>query len=133
MEISNAVNSIMEISYDEFLSVSPPSTATGGLSILWFRHGLRLHDNPSLHEALKATDSHILPIFIFDGESAGTSLCGYNRMAFLLECLQDLDNRFKNFGTKLHLFKGKPVEIFQHIVQHYGTISKICFEQDCEP
>ena len=22
------------------------------LSVLWFRHGLRLHDNPSLHEAI---------------------------------------------------------------------------------
>ena len=121
----------MEISYN---GLSAPSSADSvGLSILWFRHGLRLHDNPSLHEALKATDSHILPIFIFDGESAGTFLCGYNRMAYLLECLEDLDNRFKKMGTKLHLFKGKPVEIFQHLRQHYGTISKICFEQDCEP
>lgn len=40
-------------------------------SALWFRHGLRLHDNPSLHEAIKNRDRLFYPIFIFDGESAG--------------------------------------------------------------
>ena len=43
-------------------------------SILWFRHGLRLHDNPSLLEALKICGDEktvFYPVFIFDGESAG--------------------------------------------------------------
>lgn len=41
---------------------------------LWFRHGLRLHDNPALSEALKwnlKRNQRFYPIFIFDGESAG--------------------------------------------------------------
>lgn len=44
------------------------------ISILWFRHGLRLHDNPSLLEAIKNDDKQrvtFYPVFIFDGESAG--------------------------------------------------------------
>lgn len=43
-------------------------------SILWFRHGLRLHDNPALLEALKSKWQQkvtFYPVFIFDGESAG--------------------------------------------------------------
>lgn len=39
-------------------------------SVLWFRHGLRLHDNPAFLEAVK--NGYVLyPVFIFDGESAG--------------------------------------------------------------
>lgn len=44
-------------------------------SILWFRHGLRLHDNPSLLEAIRSEGQQraevFYPVFIFDGESAG--------------------------------------------------------------
>jgi DNA photolyase len=43
-------------------------------SVLWFRHGLRLGDNPALLEAVKKNDAQRLtfyPVFIFDGESAG--------------------------------------------------------------
>jgi hypothetical protein len=42
-------------------------------SILWFRHGLRLHDNPSLLAAIDYGRKNVTfyPIFIFDGESAG--------------------------------------------------------------
>lgn len=42
-----------------------------GPSVFWFRHGLRLHDNPALFEAMKNSNVQLLPIFIFDGESAG--------------------------------------------------------------
>lgn len=43
------------------------------INIIWFRHGLRLHDNPALLEAISDKDLgiEVLPIFIFDGESAG--------------------------------------------------------------
>lgn len=100
-------------------------------SILWFRHGLRLHDNPAMLEALK-NHTTFLPIFIFDGESAGTKNVGYNRMKFLLESLRDLNDQLKIFGGRLYLLAGNPVEIFTKL---HATlkIDKICVEQDCEP
>ena len=55
----------------------PPPTQShqfmgkGGVtSIHWFRHGLRLHDNPALLESLK-NSGDFYPVFIFDGEVAG--------------------------------------------------------------
>ena len=48
-------------------------------------------------------DIEVYPIFIFDGESAGTKLCGYNRMTFLLECLQDLDRQLREVGSQLFI------------------------------
>ena len=41
---------------------------------MWFRHGLRLHDNPALIEAIARNSTEtvkLIPLFIFDGESAG--------------------------------------------------------------
>jgi len=108
-------------------------------SILWFRHGLRLHDNPSLHAALEPDENgqppELIPLFIFDGETAGTKLCGYNRFQFLLECLHDLDTRFRSApGGKLHLLKGDPVSILSMLMATLpGGFDRICFEQDCEP
>jgi len=48
---------------------------TRGANVIWFRHGLRLHDNPALLAALADKDQGIalIPVFIFDGESAGKS------------------------------------------------------------
>ena len=39
------------------------------VSILWFRNGLRLHDNESLTRAAKDAGTKLLPLFIFDGET----------------------------------------------------------------
>ncbi|XP_039754282.1 cryptochrome-1 isoform X3 [Pararge aegeria] len=103
-----------------------------GGSVLWFRHGLRLHDNPSLTNALEDRNIPFFPVFIFDGETAGTKVVGYNRMRYLLEALNDLDNQFKKYGGRLHMIKGKPDAVFRSLWEEFG-IRKICFEQDCEP
>ncbi|XP_071444604.1 cryptochrome-1 [Hetaerina americana] len=103
----------------------------GTPSLLWFRHGLRLHDNPALLEALKDS-SEFYAVFIFDGESAGTKLVGYNRMNFLLESLKDLNDQLKSHGGKLYLLRGKPSKIVKRLHEEIG-LKKICFEQDCEP
>ncbi|CAH0392405.1 unnamed protein product [Bemisia tabaci] len=101
------------------------------VSVLWFRHGLRIHDNPALLRALEDTDI-FYPVFIFDGESAGTKLISYNRMKFLLESLEDLDNQFRAKGGKLYVFFGSPIEIFAKFKAHLNFY-KLTFEQDCEP
>ncbi|XP_004529289.1 cryptochrome-1 isoform X1 [Ceratitis capitata] len=109
-------------------------------NVLWFRHGLRLHDNPALLEAIADKEEGIalIPIFIFDGESAGTKTVGYNRMRFLLNSLADIDSQLKaipNNGHglgKLYLFQGNPAKIFRRLNEQY-QLNKICFEQDCEP
>jgi len=35
-------------------------------SVLWFRKGLRLHDNGALHAALQASPEHLTPVFCLD-------------------------------------------------------------------
>ena len=102
------------------------------VNILWFRNGLRLHDNQSLHKSTADKTRKLLPIFIFDGETPTTRHCKYNKMSFLLECLEDLDTQFWYLGGKLNMVEGNPVEVFRKISRHF-TIDKLCFDQDCEP
>uniref|UniRef100_T1GZF7 Photolyase/cryptochrome alpha/beta domain-containing protein n=1 Tax=Megaselia scalaris TaxID=36166 RepID=T1GZF7_MEGSC len=102
------------------------------VNILWFRHGLRIHDNPALIESISEENVLLLPIFTFDGESAGTKTVGFNRMKFLLDSLNDLDAYFKAIGGKLHLIEGQPEKVFSTL-NNYFKINKITFEQDCEP
>ena len=100
--------------------------------MLWFRHGLRLHDNPTLHEAVERMRSDpdvlLLPLFIFDGESAGTGLCGYNRFQFLLECLRDLDEQLRAAGSRLYLARGRPEEVLDALHEDVG-VKALCLEQ----
>jgi deoxyribodipyrimidine photolyase len=44
-------------------------------------------------------------MFIFDGVTPVTERCSYNKMAFLLECLADLDTQFREVGSRLYCFK----------------------------
>ncbi|XP_059474948.1 cryptochrome-1 [Neocloeon triangulifer] len=101
-------------------------------SVLWFRHGLRLHDNPALLEAIKGPPNLFFPIFIFDGESAGTKLIGFNRMRFLLESLGDLDRQLRSVGGRLWLLRGNPSTILQRLWEEVA-LTRVCYERDCEP
>jgi deoxyribodipyrimidine photolyase len=42
------------------------------VNVIWFRRGLRLHDNPALHEALKNCQK-FLAIYIFDTTFSGNN------------------------------------------------------------
>ncbi|KAK3090268.1 hypothetical protein FSP39_010528 [Pinctada imbricata] len=101
------------------------------ITVHWFRHGLRLHDNPSLLAGMKKS-SVLYPVFIFDGTVAGTKTAGYNRMRFLIECLKDMDDKLKEVGGRLYCFTGQPVDIFEKIVEEWG-VTQVTFESDPEP
>ncbi|XP_052810769.1 cryptochrome-1-like [Mya arenaria] len=98
--------------------------------IHWFRHGLRLHDNPALLDAVEDC-GELYPIFIFDGEVAGTRTAGYNRMRFLLESLHDLDDHFSNEGGRLFVFTGNVLTTLSNLFKEW-SVSKLTFDADVE-
>ncbi|KAK4299626.1 hypothetical protein Pmani_028111 [Petrolisthes manimaculis] len=100
------------------------------VSVHWFRHGLRFHDNPALFEAINDAE-RFYAVFIIDGESAGTKTSGYNRAQFLYESLCDLDSELKAVGSQLFIFNGVPAEIFTTLHREAG-VTHLSFEQDCE-
>ncbi|XP_074647612.1 cryptochrome-1-like [Tubulanus polymorphus] len=100
------------------------------IAIHWFRHGLRLHDNPSLLSSLKDCSECYL-IFIFDGFVAGTGTSGFNRFRFLHESLQSLDESLKKVGGRLYVFKGNAVKILKQLFEEWD-ITRLTFEQETE-
>jgi len=118
------------------------STSGGGAakSVLWFRKGLRLHDNPALHAACRGA-SHLYPVFVLDpwflrpnpaAPSPGSAALGVNRIRFLLEALADLDASLRARGSRLLLLQGDPATVVPRLCQSWG-ITRLCFEFDTEP
>ena len=73
-----------------------------GRSMMWFRKGLRLHDNPALLDAIDGAE-HLYPIFCLDPgiTEKKEAVVGVNRMQFLLESLSDLNSSLKTRGSRL--------------------------------
>ena len=55
-------------------------------------------------------------------------LSGYNRLAFLLESLTDLDRQLRLQGGRLATIKGQPVDALQMMKDQYG-MTHLSFEQ----
>ena len=52
-------------------------------SVLWFRKGLRVHDNPALQRACEGA-SAVMPVFVLDPWFMSPERVGANRVRFLL-------------------------------------------------
>ncbi|XP_074275944.1 (6-4)DNA photolyase [Silene latifolia] len=109
-------------------------------SLMWFRKGLRIHDNPALQHAAFGSD-FVYPLFVIDPHymdpdpgafSPGSSRAGVNRIKFLLESLSDLDSNLTNIGSKLLILKGEPAQILINCLKQWN-IKKLCFEYDTDP
>ncbi|PIA65488.1 hypothetical protein AQUCO_00100768v1 [Aquilegia coerulea] len=114
--------------------------ALNNSSLVWFRKGLRIHDNPALEHARKDS-KHLYPVFVLDPHylqpdpiafSPGSSRAGLNRIKFFLESLVDLDSNLQKLGSKLLVFKGEPVQVLIRLLKQWD-VKKLCFEFDTEP
>ncbi|XP_068652564.1 (6-4)DNA photolyase isoform X3 [Aristolochia californica] len=128
------------LSPSRFSQLSTSTTAMGSNSLIWFRKGLRIHDNPALLYAAEHS-AHLYPVFVIDPHfmapdpaafSPGSSKSGLNRIQFLLESLADLDSSLRNLGSRLLVFEGVPAEVIIRLLKEWN-IKKLCFECDTEP
>ena len=100
----------------------------GKRSLMWFRKGLRIHDNPALASACEGA-SAVHPVFVLDpfflapdptAPSPGSKTVGVNRIKFLLESLSDLDKNLQLRGSRLLLLHGDPVVIIPELLEKVG-------------
>lgn len=105
---------------------------------MWFRKGLRLHDNAALTEAVNCGVKHVIPVFTMD-PTYGPGHVGVNRYHFLLECLQDLNKQLRTkYKSRLVVLKGKPEVVFGDLFKTGRPLLKrpprfLFFERDSEP
>lgn len=71
-----------------------------GSAIVWFRKGLRLHDNLALQKALEAKPKHLYPVFCLDPWFLNPEKVGAVRLRFLLQSLRDLDKSLRALNSR---------------------------------
>ncbi|KAI9006431.1 putative photolyase class 1 [Hyaloraphidium curvatum] len=103
------------------------------VAIVWFRKGLRLHDNPALAKALAAAP-RVLPIFCLDPQFVYSNVMrvGVRRWVHLLETLEDLDRSLRRLGSRLLVLRGDPLRLFPAVFSRWKP-THLFFEADTEP
>ncbi|MFJ3307088.1 cryptochrome/photolyase family protein [Streptomyces sp. NPDC086549] len=79
------------------------------VSVVLFTSDLRLHDHPPLRAALDGP-RHAVPLFVRDKAVENAGFTAPNRLAFLADCLRDLDTGLRERGGRLVLRSGDVVD-----------------------
>lgn len=74
-------------------------------AIVWLRRDLRLHDHPPLVAAL-ADHERLVPAFVLDPVLLGGRFASAPRIAFMLDCLRELDAALRERGSALVVRRG---------------------------
>ncbi|KPC60230.1 cryptochrome/photolyase family protein [Streptomyces chattanoogensis] len=82
------------------------------VSVVLFTSDLRLHDHPPLRAALRTSDA-LVPLFVRDDRIDATGFAVPNRLAFLVDCLADLDAGLRERGGHL-------------VVRHGDVVDQVC-------
>ncbi|WP_262060386.1 cryptochrome/photolyase family protein [Streptomyces sp. STR69] len=78
------------------------------VSVVLFTSDLRLHDHPALRAAEGARQ--VVPLFVRDRGVADAGFTAPNRLAFLADCLRDLDAGLRERGGRLVVRSGDVVD-----------------------
>jgi deoxyribodipyrimidine photo-lyase len=90
------------------------------LSLVWFRHDLRLADNPALRAALRR-GGPVLPVFIWSPEEEGTWPPGAASRWWLHQSLRELDASLRQHGSRLVIGRGPALESIRRLVGQTGA------------
>lgn len=111
---------------------NPTTSQKMKIAIHWFRRDLRWDDNTALYKAL-SSDLPVLPLFIFD-----TNILDKlenkkdKRVHFIHRELSRLQEDAKGKGTSILVKHGKPLEIWEELLEEYD-IGAVYTNRDYEP
>lgn len=114
------------------VSASASSALAASRVIVWFRKGLRLHDNACLAKLPRGSESFLLPVFVLDPHFVRSERVGATRWQFLLSTLHDLDQGLRTLGSRLLVAHSSPVPALQALWRQTGA-TEIRWEYDFEP
>ena len=102
------------------------------VNIFWFRRDLRYFDNHGFLQALN-DQWPVIPLFIFDTEILNDLSDKYDkRVNFIYHKLNSLNTKFQEYKSSLLIKKGKPVHIFDELMQEYD-VRNVFTNRDYEP
>ncbi|MSU66805.1 MAG: deoxyribodipyrimidine photo-lyase [Opitutus sp.] len=100
-------------------------------AIVWFRHDLRLEDNPALRAAI-ARGGPIVPVYLLDERSEARWAPGAASRWWLHHSLVALDASWRERGLRLVLGRGDPVVELQTLARQTGA-SAVFWNRRYEP
>ena len=102
-------------------TLSDNNTTKKQRGLFWFRHDLRLHDQPALIELCEKVDEvsfiYILDETHFSPTKYGLQRMGDNRYQFLMATLADLKRSLENQGHSLTVLKGNTSECLANVLK----------------
>ncbi|MBC9715841.1 deoxyribodipyrimidine photo-lyase [Streptomyces sp. TRM66268-LWL] len=90
------------------------------VSVVLFTSDLRLHDHPPLRAALDGA-GEVVPLFVRDRAVDAAGFAAPNRLAFLADCLVDLDAGLRERGGRLVLRSGDLADEVAKVVSECGA------------
>jgi len=91
-----------------------------GGSIVWFRHDLRLADNPALQAALR-WGGPVTPVFVWAPEEEGPWPAGAAARWWLHQSLSHLDGSLRRLDSRLILRRGPTLEVLRELLGQTGS------------
>ncbi|UJP65006.1 cryptochrome/photolyase family protein [Mongoliitalea daihaiensis] len=102
------------------------------VSIFWFRRDLRLDDNRGLYHAY-TQEKNVLPLFIFDREILDDLDDREDaRVSFIHHQITRLSNELAAFGSSMVVKYGKPIEVYEELLNTYDIVN-VYTNRDYEP
>lgn len=102
------------------------------VNIFWFRRDLRTIDNTGLFHALKE-GGNVVPLFVFDLEILDKLDDKQDkRVSFIFDFVKKLKAEFEKHGSSLLIKYGKPLDVFQSVVQDF-EVNTVYTNHDYEP
>ncbi|WP_031003406.1 cryptochrome/photolyase family protein [Streptomyces sp. NRRL F-5727] len=86
------------------------------VSVVLYTSDLRVHDHPPLRAAAHGADE-VVPLFVRDPAVARAGFAVPNRLAFLADCLEDLDRSLRERGGRLVVREGDTVSEVRAVVR----------------
>ncbi|MBE9239429.1 FAD-binding domain-containing protein [Synechocystis salina] len=101
------------------------------LILLWHRRDLRLHDHLALAKARQKT-ARIVGVFCLDNKILQAKAMAPARVAYLLGCLQSLQDHYQRLGSQLLIFHADPVQLLPKLANTLGA-QRVVWTLDTEP
>jgi len=111
--------------------VATPTSISAPRWLFWHRRDLRLADNLGL-AALAALSPALTGVFVLDPAELEAETMAPARRWFLLESLAELQQRWRQAGSRLLLLQGDPLEQLPRLARALGA-EGVAWNRDCEP
>ena len=99
--------------------------------LFWHRRDLRLADNLGLAAAAAATPA-LTGVFVLDPAILGAADMAPARVWFLLESLQELQQRWREAGSRLLVLEGDPELVLPQLAEALAA-PVVAWNRDVEP